>query len=104
MARTRYDTIKPSSQINLKGNQYPDLMSFPIDKFKFTEISKEYILTEPDIDRFYLVCYREYGVSYFDDIILWLNNIDTIHDVTPGTSIQLPAKKDLDRFIIRNLK
>lgn len=104
MKRTRYMTIKESNQINKNGNKYPDIMSFPIESFKFTDTEKEYILSETDIDRFYMVCYKYYGIPYYDDIVLWLNNIDSIHNVSPGRKILLPSKRDLDRFVIKNLK
>lgn len=104
MTRTRYMTLSESDQINKSGNKYPDLMSFPIDRFQYTDTEKEYILSETDLDRFYMVCYRYYGVPYYDDIVLWLNNIDSIHDVEPGRTVRLPSRRDLDRFMVKNLK
>jgi len=99
--RNRYQLLKESSQTNSKGNPYPDIMSFPIEKFSYTGTTREYYLTQTDIDRIDILCYREYGVTYYDDIILWLNNIDSLHNVAPGTKISLPSKKDLDRFMIK---
>lgn len=102
--RSRYKTLKESTQTNSKGNPYPDVMSFPIEKFTFTGTGKEYYLTQTDIDRIDLLCYREYGVSYYDDMVLWLNDIDSLHNIVAGTKILLPPKRDLDRFMIKNMR
>jgi len=104
MARSRYDLLKESIQTNDEGITYPDIMSFPINKYKPRFASREYGVTEPDIDRFYIVCYKTYGVSFYDDLVLWLNNIDTVHNIKPGDTIFLPDKRDLDRFYIQYLK
>lgn len=104
MARTRYEIMKASNQTNSDGNNYPDVMTFPIEKFVFTDPGKNHILTRSDLDRFDILCIREYGVSYYDDIVLWLNNIDNLKNVTPGNTIFLPTKRDLDRFFTKNLR
>lgn len=102
--RSKYKTIKPSTQINSKGNPYPDMMSFPIEKFSFTGTSKEYFLTQTDIDRIDLLMFREYGSTYYDDLVLWLNDIDSLKNVSPGLKITLPSKRDLDRFIVKFMR
>lgn len=102
--KSRYQLMKPSNEKNSMGNEYPDVMTFPIEKFKFVDKPREHIITEPERDRFYFVCYREYGVAYYDDIVLWLNNIDSLHNIEPGLTVLLPSKRDMDKFFIRNMQ
>ena len=104
MIRNRYSILKESIQINNEGITYPDIMTFPIKNFKFFYIPREYTVTEPDIDRFYMICYKAYGVAFYDDIVLWLNNIASPKDLNPGDTILIPDKRDLDRFFITYLK
>jgi len=102
--RNRYEVMKESDQVNTDGNKYPDVMTFPIEKFLYTNTAKKYILRRFDLDRFDLLCIREYGVAYYDDIILWLNNIDNLKNAVPGQEILLPSKRDLDRFFSKYLR
>lgn len=101
MARTRYLTMTESSVTNSQGVAYPDILSFPIDKFKYTEEPYEYVLTQSDIDRFDYLMYRFYNTAYYDDMVLWLNNIASLHDLEPGDTINLPSKTDLENFFIK---
>jgi len=96
---TKYVTLKESTIYNdTNGNVYPDIFSFPIDKFIYTETAEKYALTSRDIYRFDLLVYNYYSDSNYDDVILWLNNINHIEDVTPGTIINLPSRKDVINF------
>lgn len=100
--KSRYAVMKKSEQKTSKGYHYPDVLTFPIKKFVFKDEVKEVELTQEYIEKFYLLCFREYRVNHYDDIILWLNGIDSIHNVEIGKKIYLPSKKDLERFLIRN--
>jgi hypothetical protein len=99
----RYATIKESTQVTDKGENYPDLMSFPIEKFSFSGNGKEVVLTQSDLDRFDLTCARQYGSSIYGDLVLWLNNISSIHYITAGETIVFPSLRDLEKFMIKNL-
>ena len=35
--RSRYDVIKPSEQKNIKGQEYPDILTFPMTSFVFND-------------------------------------------------------------------
>lgn len=104
VSRHRYLLMKPSSQANTQGFAYPDVFSFPIEKFTYTEPPEEYALTQPDIDRIDLLMYRKYGTAQYDDVVLWLNSIASIHDLEPGNVLKLPLKDDLEQFFIRNIQ
>jgi len=96
---TKYLTISESAvYTDSLGNKFPDIFTFNIDKFKTTEASLNYVLNAVDIYRFDLLIVNYYGSSYYDDMVLWLNNIEHIADVVPGTIILLPSKKDLDDY------
>ena len=100
--KTRYAVIQKSNQKNEKGWYYPDILTLPIKRFVFKDEVKEIEITQKYKERFYLVCYEEYRVTHYDDIVLWLNGITTVRDLEIGRKIYLPSKKDIERFLIKN--
>lgn len=97
--KSRYMTIKASEVTDEDGNNYPDLFTFPIKHFKFSDPLKKVTITQRYINRFYLVCYDAYGTTDYDDIILWLNSISSTHELELGSTIYIPSKADLDKFL-----
>ena len=85
---------------NSESSEFPDVMTFPVNNFVYTEIPTKVVVTENNIIRFDLFVYNFYGVSYYDDLILWLNNIEFKDDLIIGQELLLPIKRDLDRFFI----
>ncbi len=100
--KTRYITMKESHMTNDKGEKYPDVLSFPLKKIKYEDPLKEVVITQAYKERFYLLCYDVYGVSEYDDLILWLNGVSSTYLLVPGETILLPSKRDLDKFLIQN--
>lgn len=100
--KSRYLAMKESKVTNKKGENYPDVLSFSTKNFKFNDPLKEVMITQAYKERFYLICFDAYGITDYDDIILWMNGVSTIHIIKPGETILLPSKKDLKRFIIEN--
>jgi len=96
--KSRYDLIKKSHIKSPKETNYPDIMTNPLYRFRFVEIPTEYVLTAKDIERPDVLAYNLFGVSEFDDILFWINGIENIRDVEPGTTILVPTKKEITRF------
>jgi hypothetical protein len=82
-----------------QGQFYPDICRLPIDNFSFNKTVKQYRLRQSDIDRFDLTVQVEYGTSEYDDLVLWLNNVENIHDLVPGQVINFPDLSDLQSFL-----
>jgi hypothetical protein len=99
---SRYDAMAPSLQSDVNGSFYPDILSFPLDDLKLTVAAKKYRMTRMDVDRFDITVATEYGAAVYDDVVLWYNGIESIHDVSPGDILLFPDKVDLDAFMIRN--
>ncbi len=102
--KTRYQTISKSNQINQKGEYYPDILSFQIKRIILNENIQEVEVNQRYKERFSLLCYDYYGTNYYDDLILWINGIDTVHNLEIGRIIYVPDKRDLDKFLIKNRK
>jgi hypothetical protein len=101
MDRFIYLTIKENtSDTDAGGLYYPDIMTFPINRFKYTVTPKEITLTEQAIARMDLLTFNYYNISDYDDMLLWLNNVEYKTDLVPGTKFLLPDKDDLERFYI----
>jgi hypothetical protein len=95
--------MQKSDVTSTEGTLYPDIMTFPIDDFKFTDVPMEYYLTEIDIYRFDVLLLKLYDVAEMDDILFWLNNIPFIYDEADGTKILIPSRKDMEDFYLKNL-
>lgn len=84
------------------GNYYPDIFSFKIEKFLFSKATQKYVLTTEDIKRFDLLIQGYYGSADFEDLVLWLNEINLIEDKNPGDIIFLPSQYDLENYYREN--
>jgi len=100
--KSRYDIMTESKEINNRGLNYPDVLTFNIKDFVYNYATKKITITERYKDRFYLACFLSYSVSIFDDIVLWLNNKGSIHDLVIGESLYFPDKRDIETFLINN--
>jgi len=103
MTKTKYLDIKQSNVYkDSSGVYYPDIFTFPIQNFEASEKPQSYYLTDNDISRFDVLMSTYYGASYYDNFVLWINNIGHIADVAVGTKILLPSKNDINTFIADN--
>jgi hypothetical protein len=83
------------------GTVYPDCLSVPLNQFRYKKNASAVRLTQVDIDRFDLFIFGKYNTCDYIDLILWLNNIGSVRELTAGMTIKLPAKSDLDSFYIK---
>ena len=42
-----------------------------------------------------------YGNPNFDDIVLWLSDVDFIYETEIGTEIELPKRQDIEKFYVQ---
>ena len=104
MDRNVYLTIKDNtSDIDENGQYWPDIMTFPINRFQYTIAPREITLTEQNVIRMDLLIFNYYNTSDYDDIILWLNNIEYKTDLEAGQKFLLPDKRDIERFYVDNI-
>jgi hypothetical protein len=99
--RNKYLVIKESStETNSLGNPYPDIMTFPINKFRYNDIPIRTKLTSADIARFDLFCFRIYNNSDYTDLLLWLNDKASVHQLVAGEEVVLPSANDINNFYL----
>lgn len=103
--RSRYDLYKKSSVLAASDSSaYPDVCSVNFTKFKFTDNPTTYTLTAVDIKKFSIFIGKMYKMTELDDIILNINNIESVNDLKPGDKIVLPSLKDLETYYYNNRK
>jgi hypothetical protein len=103
MAKTKYLTMEQSSvYTDDSGNFYPDIFTFNIENFQMNDVPLKYALSEQDIYRFDLLISNYYGKSDYDDLVLWVNNLEHIADKQPGDTIYLPSKNDITEYYRKN--
>jgi hypothetical protein len=82
---------------------YPDVMTLPINEFRYSEAPLEYELTESNIERLDLLMNELYAIPEHDDIILWLNNIFYKGDLEAGDKLIFPVLQDINTFYVKKL-
>lgn len=105
--KSKYQLMAESVVTDSEGNAYPDLATFPIEDMDVTVKPALYELTEMNTERFFDLIYQWYGAfDFYDDIILWLNNIRHISDSEENfeKKIQMFSKQDLDDWFVKNMR
>lgn len=100
--KSRYDVMTASIEQNTRGLYYPDVLTFDMNKFTYNYALKEVIVTQRYKDRFYLACFSLYQTCDYDDIVLWLNNKESVHSLVIGETIYFPDIRDIESFMIDN--
>lgn len=101
--RSRYDLMSNSSVIADDGTPYKDPLTLPLNRIRYTDSFTSVFASQIDIDRFDLLQAKFYGAAELDDIILWLNNYASVHEITIDDEIHLISKRDLEKFYIENI-
>ena len=71
-------------------------------KFEFKQGFKTHILSQVDILKPYMISYAYFGTVDYDDLLLLINGIDDIFELTPGVEIKIPYIQDIQDFILAN--
>ena len=105
MAKNKYQMMRNSIVMDSEGNNYPDLTTFPLETLVINNKPLEYSLTEVDTLRFFDLIYKYYdSFNFYDDIILWLSDIEDITlEYNFQKKIKLLSKKDLDSWYLSSL-
>ena len=91
-----------SPAMNIDGTIYRDCLSLPLRDYRPQRNGSIVRLTQVDIDRFDIYIDKYYNSLDYIDIILWLNNVSSVRELSAGDFITLPAKSDLNTFFINN--
>ena len=100
--KSRYDVTIQSDEKNPSGLFYPDACQFPIASFKNLYGNKSYTINQKDIDRFDQTVSIEYNSAQYDDIVLLINDIEDIHVLVPGDTVNYPDIEDIQQWFIKN--
>ena len=108
MARNKYQCMKTSDVVTDKdGNPFPDLATFVINEFQPSAKPTTIALSQRNTERFFDLIYEFYtAFDYYDDIILWLNDILNISDSqnTFQKEVKMFSKIDIDNFYLSSVK
>jgi len=99
--RTRYDLCDNASIINDDGTVYPDILTAPFERFRYSEVPFDYTLRSVDLTRPDILVNSVYDVAEFDDLLFILNGILTVFDDVIGTDIKIPSSTDMENFYRR---
>jgi len=92
--------MTPSNvQDSLTQEVYPDPLSVDYNDFSFNSAPIQIPLDISFMNRFYILTYKVYGATYYDDILMNLNNIPHFSKLTEHEIIYTPELTDMQRFI-----
>jgi hypothetical protein len=96
-----------SETIDANGDFYPDLTTFPIDTFKNSVRPVTHELNENECLRFFDLVYNYYtSFEFFDDFLLWINDIEYISDINEnyGKKILIYTPVDINKWFFENIR
>lgn len=97
---SRYDFMKESEVQDIDGDLYPDVLSVDYSKVEFKELPPVVTITSADINRFWYFMYKNYGISYNDDLLLNLNGIPYVGMLEPNDKLVMISLNDLKRNVV----
>lgn len=105
--KSKYTMMKDSDTVtDENGQKYPDLTTLGINNFIVNNKPIDHQLNYNDCLRFFDLTNSLYGsYDFYDDVTLWLNDIEYISDTDTNFEkyIKLFTKTDLDAWFIQEL-
>lgn len=92
---SRYDYMSESNVKDTDGESYPDALSIAYNKPVFNKAPNTIRVSAADIDKFWLKMYKDYGVSYYDDLLLSFNGVPYLGCLSPGSVLFEPDLNDM---------
>ena len=83
---------------------YYDSRSIDWNKFTFPNGYYIHILTSIDILKPYMISYKYFKTTAYEEFILSANHIGNIFDLRAGIEIRVPKLEDIKSFILENKK
>lgn len=100
----RYIFMQDSAESDIDGNFYPDICTFNIENFKYTEKPYKEKITQTFAYRLDILINELYSsFNLYDELALWLNDKLSLSKEDIGTIIYMPDKRDLDTFYKENI-
>lgn len=98
----RYDVMELSNTKSDRDTLYFDPLTVPLNEFQYTRAPFRHVLKKPEIQRPDIFLTLYYGTPIFNDLVWILNGIPFAPDVSPGETLLLPSKIDLQNFLSRH--
>lgn len=96
--KSRYDYMEESQVTDNDKERFPDPLSVTYNDIQFSQLPTTAILTEGDINKFWLYMHRNYSMVEMDDVLLNINGIPYIGTLNPGDIFFNVNAKDLSKF------
>lgn len=97
--KSRYDFMAASEVLDTDGTEFPDILSVDYSKIQFNgDLPVPSIISAGDVEKFWIYMYKNYGITYFDDLLLNVNGIPYVGMLQPGEKILNVSMEDLNNF------
>jgi len=95
--------MSASTEVKDVDDQFwPDPLTFPINRLRLTDNSYVIGVDSRDVQRIDALMHSFFSVPEFDDIVLWLNNIPYLPEITLGSELTFPTRTAIDSFLLDN--
>jgi len=98
----RYNLMKVVKEEN--DITFYDLLSIDWNKFIFPSGYLKHIITTFEVYKFYMISYKYYRTTLYEDFLLKCNKIANPFDLRSGIEIKIPYLQDIKTFLLENKK
>ena len=95
--------MQVSKQRDITGENFPDVLTIPLDQLEFKSPLTRVKITQAYKNRFYLLCNDQWGITYYDDILLYMNGVSIEDSLLIGEELLVPALEDMNTYYSDNL-
>ena len=101
--KSRYDLMQMSEQKDsVTGYNWPDPLTIPLDQLEFSSPLTRVEINQNYRDRFYNLVYDQWGITYFDDILLYMNGVSIEDTLEIGEELLIPTLGDMNSYYNKN--
>ena len=102
--RSRYDLMQESKQRDeVTGGTYPDVLTIPLDQLEFSDALTPVTVNQNYKNKFYNLCYDQWGITYYDDILLFTNGVSIEDSLVIGETLLVPSLRDMNSYYSSNI-
>ena len=90
--------MTPSKVVDVDGEEFPDCLTAVYPGMKLTEVPVPCLVSQGDLSKFWIYMFRLYHLTYYDDLLLNINQVPYIGLLQPGSTLMNIKLSDLEGF------
>lgn len=96
--KSRYDYMTAGIVADTDNDVYPDVYSVNFSNYSLSQIPSYHLVNIADLYKPWTMMYKEYGITYFDDLYLNMNGIPYVGMLEPRSVLVNFIMSDIESF------